>query len=87
MRTKIGNGQKVDLERLLEDLKVVVHDGEKLLKARIGDVKQRAISSIKITDQALRTHPYQTIGIVFGIGVMVGLVCSGLFSTKEPAEE
>ena len=87
MRTKIGNGQKVDLERLLEDLKVVVRDGEQLLKARIGDVKQRAISGIKVTDRALRTHPYQIIGIVFGIGIMVGLMCSGLFSIEEPDEE
>ena len=83
MRTKPGNGQKVDLERIVEDLKVVVRDGEELLKIGLGDVKQRAISGIKTTDRALRTHPYQTIGIVFGIGIIVGLLCSGLFSIEE----
>jgi len=87
MRTKPRNGQKVDLERIIEDLKVVVHDGEELIKAGLGDVRQRAISSIKTTDRALRTHPYQTIGIVFGIGIVVGLLCSGLFSTEEAQVE
>ena len=83
MRTKTGNGQKVDLERILEDLKVIVRDGEDLLKARLTDVKERAISGIRTTDRALRTHPYHTIGIVFGIGIVVGLLCSGLVSREQ----
>ena len=83
MRTKTGNGQKVDLERVVEDLKVIVHDGEELIKARLGDVKQRALSGIKTTDRALRTYPYQTIGIVFGIGIVIGLLCSAYLSREE----
>ena len=87
MRTKPRNGQKVDLEQMLEDLKVVVHDGEELLKTGIAVAKQHAISGIKTTDQALRNHPYQTIGIVFGIGIIVGLLCSGVFSGTETFAE
>src|SRR5437870_486370 len=67
MRTKTGNGQKVDLERVLEDLKVVVRDGEALLKSGFGDLKQRAVTGIKTTDEALRSHPYQLLGIMFGV--------------------
>ena len=87
MRTKTGNGQKVDLERILEDLKVIVRDGEDLLKARLTDVRERAISGIRTTDRALRTHPYHTIGIVFGIGIVVGLLCSGLVSREQETLE
>ena len=86
MRTKTGNGQKVDLERVVEDLKVIVHDGEELIKARLGDVKKRALSGIKTTDRALRTYPYQTIGIVFGIGILVGVLASGLLRGEREEE-
>ena len=68
MRTKSGNGDPVDLEQFVKDIKTVVHDGEALLKAGITQVKKRAISGAKSTDRAVRTHPYHTLGIVFGLG-------------------
>jgi ElaB/YqjD/DUF883 family membrane-anchored ribosome-binding protein len=87
MRTKTGNGPNVDLERLLEDLKVIVKDGQQLLKTRWGGVKERAISSAKTTDRTVREHPYQTIGIVFGLGLVAGLLCSTLLRGEEVEEE
>ena len=37
-----------------------------------GRVKEKAVEGAKATDQALREHPYQAIGIAFGIGAFIG---------------
>jgi len=82
MRTKTGNGHKVDLEQLLEDLRVVVRDGEQLLKTGVSTMKERATSSARIADRVVREKPYQTVAIVFGLGIAIGLVAMGLFRNK-----
>lgn len=77
---KTGNGHSVDLDTFLEDIKTVVRDGQELLKSSASDVKEKAIFGAQTTDRAIRKSPYQTIGIVFGVGIVVGLLASGLFS-------
>ena len=80
MQMKSGNGHNVTLERLMEDIKVVVKDGEELLKTGMTGVRQRALAGAKTTDRAVREHPYQTIGAVFGLGVLVGVLMAGVFT-------
>lgn len=80
MRHKTGNGHNVDIERFLDDIKTVVQDGQELLKVGAGEVKQRAIAGARTTDRAIRESPYQTLGIVFGVGVIVGLLASGVLT-------
>ena len=80
---KSGNGHNVDLEQFLADIKTVVRDGEELLKAGVSEVKQRALTGAKTTGVAVREHPYKTLGTVFGLGVLVGLLAVGLFSGEE----
>ena len=44
----------------------------------LDDLKDRAIASAragaKATDEAIRDHPYQSIGIALGVGVLLGLL-------------
>ena len=89
MRTKSGNGHNVDIDRFLEDLKTVVKDGEQLLKVGVSTARKRALASAKTTDRAVRQHPYQTIGIVFGLGVLLGILSSSMFgrSSYEQIED
>jgi len=37
-------------------------------------VKEKALESAKAADETIRTHPYHTAGITFGIGVLVGVL-------------
>jgi ElaB/YqjD/DUF883 family membrane-anchored ribosome-binding protein len=37
-------------------------------------VKERAIEGAKAADETIRTHPYHTAGITFGIGVLIGVL-------------
>jgi ElaB/YqjD/DUF883 family membrane-anchored ribosome-binding protein len=80
---KSGNGHNIDLEQFLTDIKTVVRDGEELLKAGVSEAKQRAITSAKTTHRAVREHPYKSLGIVFGLGVLVGVLATGLFTGEE----
>ena len=86
-------------ERLLEDLKAVLDDGEQLLRAGAQNLSERGLAArarltaalevareirrklqgrartgVKVTDRAIRDHPYEAIGIAFGIGVVIGAI-------------
>ena len=53
-------------ERLTEAL-----ESSKDLRARI---QQRAVDAAKATDKTIRENPYQSIGIAFGVGALVGFL-------------
>jgi Uncharacterized conserved protein len=84
---KSGNGHNLDLEHFLNNIKTIVQDGEDLLKAGVTEVKQRAVLGAKTTDRAVREHPYKTLGIVFGLGVVVGVLAVGLFTGEYEEED
>jgi ElaB/YqjD/DUF883 family membrane-anchored ribosome-binding protein len=86
MRNKTGNGHTVDLDTFLDDIKTVVRDGQELLKTGAGQVKQKALYGAKTTDRAIRKSPYQTLGIVFGVGLIAGLLAASSFSSGSGEE-
>ena len=87
MRTKRGNGPSMDMEQLIEDIKKVARDGQELLKHSVSGVKDRAMTGVKTTDRAVRENPYQTIGILFGVGLVIGVICSGMLRSDPDVEE
>ncbi len=40
-------------------------------KSKIGE---STVAGAKITDRTIREHPYESIGIAFGIGVLLGVL-------------
>jgi ElaB/YqjD/DUF883 family membrane-anchored ribosome-binding protein len=87
MRQKTENGDNVDLETFLEDLKTVVRDGEQLLKASASGMAARARAGAESTDRMVRSHPYQTLGLVLGIGLVLGLLLAGSSGSASEMEE
>ncbi len=86
-------------EKLLQDLKAVVRDGEELLKAGAKDLGERgmaarerlaaalqtaretgrkleeqAVAGVKAAERLIRQHPYESIGIAFGVGLVIGVL-------------
>jgi ElaB/YqjD/DUF883 family membrane-anchored ribosome-binding protein len=86
-------------DKLLRDLKAVVHDGEELLRAGAKELtgrglaarerlaaaleaaketrrklQERAANGARATDRIVREHPYESIGIAFGAGLLVGIL-------------
>jgi ElaB/YqjD/DUF883 family membrane-anchored ribosome-binding protein len=39
-----------------------------------GRVREKAVECSKATDEAVREHPYQAIGIALGVGAIIGYV-------------
>ena len=37
-------------------------------------LQEQSVAAAKATDQAVREHPYQAIGIAFGVGLLVGVL-------------
>ena len=35
-------------------------------------VQQKTVAGVKATDQAIREHPYQSVGVALGIGALIG---------------
>ena len=88
-------------EKVMQDLKVLVRDGEELLKSgatELGEkghemrvrlqsavesakamchrLEEKASASAKAADKAIREHPYQAIGVAFGVGLLIGVLAT-----------
>jgi ElaB/YqjD/DUF883 family membrane-anchored ribosome-binding protein len=37
-------------------------------------LEEKAAAGVKATDKAVREHPYQSIGIAFGVGLLIGVL-------------
>jgi ElaB/YqjD/DUF883 family membrane-anchored ribosome-binding protein len=88
-------------EKVMQDLKALVHDGEQMLKAGAGELgekshalrakmqstiesakatcqrlEEKAAAGAKAADKAIREHPYQAVGIAFGLGLLIGVLAT-----------
>lgn len=39
-----------------------------------NDVQDQAVEKARLADEIIRDHPYQSIGIAFGVGALLGLL-------------
>ena len=62
------SGQK--LEQLRERLTTAMESA----KAAAQRLEEKTIAAAKATDQCIRDHPYQTLGIAFGLGLLFGVL-------------
>lgn len=101
METRSASEIEQSTEKLLQDLKEVVRDGEDLLRAgaeNLGErgnaareklsaalevaketqrrLQERAVACAKAADGYIRENPYQSLGIAFGAGLLIGLLAA-----------
>jgi ElaB/YqjD/DUF883 family membrane-anchored ribosome-binding protein len=99
MTTKSESETDDSTERLLQDLREVVEDGEELLRAGASEMnekgtaararlaatleaakdtgrrlQQKTVEGAKATDKVIRENPYQSLGIAFGVGLLIGVL-------------
>jgi ElaB/YqjD/DUF883 family membrane-anchored ribosome-binding protein len=41
-----------------------------------NSVREKAVAGAKATDQIIRDHPYQSIGVALGVGALIGFLLS-----------
>ncbi|HTL57215.1 MAG TPA: hypothetical protein VL361_16145 [Candidatus Limnocylindrales bacterium] len=44
------------------------------MKAMFQRAEEKAIERAKAADRVIRGHPYQTIGLAFGLGLLIGVL-------------
>jgi ElaB/YqjD/DUF883 family membrane-anchored ribosome-binding protein len=77
------NGNAMTLQRLVDDLRVVVRDGEALLKERLGQLEQQVRAHAQAADANIRRNPYPGMVVVFGLGFVAGILARELIFTKQ----
>lgn len=56
-------GTRVRLASVLEDVKETGREWQ-----------EKAVKSARATDRVIRENPYQSLGIAFGVGVLIGVL-------------
>ena len=67
--TERGDNEKSELRARLEA-------AVEKAKAACERLEEKTVAAAKATDKAVREHPYQAIGIAFGVGVLIGVLAS-----------
>jgi ElaB/YqjD/DUF883 family membrane-anchored ribosome-binding protein len=64
-----GDNEKSELRARLEPA---------VEKAKVAceRMEEKTVAAAKATDKAVREHPYQAIGIAFGVGVLIGVLAA-----------
>ena len=44
------------------------------VKTRAESIKQRAVAGAQATDRLIRDNPYRSLAVVFGVGVIAGMI-------------
>ncbi len=57
-------------EKSREELKAALER----LKASSRRVEAKAVEGAEATEELIREHPYQSIGIAFGVGLLIGVL-------------
>jgi len=74
-----------DSEELLHTTKGAVGDKAQEVRERLTatldtakrtcrDLEDKAIEGSKAADKTIRDHPYQSIGVAFGVGLLIGVL-------------
>lgn len=60
-----------DVGTLAEDARAFAVDGGKKI---LGRARDKAVEGDRAADQTVHEHPYETIGIAFGVGALIGFL-------------
>ena len=86
MRTKEGNqtltGETEELmdsnaqegNEKLAELRARLDSAIESAKVAAQRLQEKTVAAAKATDQCIRDHPYQTLGIAFGLGLLIGVL-------------
>jgi ElaB/YqjD/DUF883 family membrane-anchored ribosome-binding protein len=43
-------------------------------KATCHRIEAKAVAGAKVADETIREHPYESIGVAFGVGLLIGVL-------------
>jgi ElaB/YqjD/DUF883 family membrane-anchored ribosome-binding protein len=72
-RSKATAGQESEKGKELRARLTAALDATKAAAQRL---EERTIAAAKATDQCIREHPYETMGVAFGLGLLIGVLAA-----------
>jgi len=66
--------ERADNEK--RDLRAKLEAATEKAKEVCQRLQDETVAAAKVTDKAVREHPYQAIGAAFGLGVLIGVLVS-----------
>ena len=58
----------------LEELKARLQVSVGRMKETCHHLEEKVVASAKATDKVIREHPYESIGVAFGVGMLIGVL-------------
>jgi ElaB/YqjD/DUF883 family membrane-anchored ribosome-binding protein len=58
----------------LEDLKSRLKDSVDQMKETYQRFEDKAVAGAQATDKVIREHPYESLGVAFGVGLLIGVL-------------
>jgi ElaB/YqjD/DUF883 family membrane-anchored ribosome-binding protein len=68
----IGSGVTNTSSEILEDVRSRLSDGLDKLNDYYGTAKEKVAAGARRTDETIRSHPYESLAVALGVGVLVG---------------
>lgn len=66
-----GNGRVGDA---LASLQERLHAARERVNVLCGEARQKVAAGAREADQTIRTHPYESLAIALGVGLLIGVV-------------
>lgn len=48
------------------------HDLQSRMSDIYGDARRRVVDGAKVTDETIRSHPYESLAVTLGVGILIG---------------
>ena len=58
------------------DLRMRLSSAIESAKATYRNLEEKTVAGAKATDKVIRAHPYESLGVAFGLGLLVGVLVS-----------
>jgi ElaB/YqjD/DUF883 family membrane-anchored ribosome-binding protein len=58
----------------VSDLRTRLATALESAKATCHRVEEKAVAAAKATDHVIREHPYESLGVAFGVGLLIGVL-------------
>jgi ElaB/YqjD/DUF883 family membrane-anchored ribosome-binding protein len=58
------------------DMRMRLSSAIESAKATYHRLEEKAVAGAKATDKVIREHPYESLGVAFGLGLLVGVLVS-----------
>lgn len=68
----VSDGVSTTSSEVVADLKERLETGLEKLNDYYGGAKERVIAGARRTDDTIRSHPYESLAIALGVGVLIG---------------